>query len=286
MADNGQFICFNGKMIPATSPSLFHNNRGFCYGDALFETIHANGTRIQFFTEHYRRITTHLSLLKIKPPRFFGPQNLEEAMTKLLNKNRILKGARLRLSVFRNSGGYYTPQTNESSYLITATPLEEDLYTLNKKGLKIDIFRDIHKPLNRFSNMKTANSLLYIMAGIKKSENGVDDMILVNEKGNLCEGIASNLFLVKGKEIFTPPLGDGCVEGVMRGQLIRIAAENGFFCREKSLVENDLKEADEIFLSNAVKGITWVVAWKQKRYYKKISVMLTEALNKEQFPDT
>jgi len=286
MNNTKQFICLNGQMMPADNPAVMHTNRAFCYGDGLFETIHANGTRLQFFPSHYKRVTGHMSLLKMKPPPGFSEKKVEEQIVRLLNKNRLLKGARVRLAVFRNSGGYYTPATNESSFLIAATPLENDLYKLNRKGLCTAIYRDIMKPVNSFSNMKTSNSLLYIMAGVKKSETGMDDMIILNDKGRLCEGISSNLFIVKNGELFTPPLSDGCVAGIMRSQILRIARKLGYSCHETSLLPEDLKNADEFFFTNAIAGIRWVVAWEKRRFYSKTAAFLSEELNLEQFGET
>ncbi len=283
MNSTKQFICLNGVMQESDKPAVSHTNRAFCYGDALFETIHANGTRLQFFPHHYRRLTNHMSILKMMQPNGFSQENLEAHIVRLLNKNRLLKGARIRLCVFRNSGGYYTPASNESSFLIEAVPIEHDLYALNKKGLRVEIYKELKKAVNFFSNMKTSNSLLFIMAGLKKTETGAGDMIILNDRGGLCEGISSNLFIVKGGELFTPSLSEGCVAGIMRSQILRIAREAGYKCHETALYENDLEKADELFLCNAIAGIRWVVAWEQKRYYSKTAAQLTEALNLDAF---
>lgn len=277
-----QFICLNGEMLPAGDPSLYHNNRAFCYGDALFETIHANGTRLQFFSEHYGRLSEGMKTLRMDQT-IPGKDILEGDLVRLLNKNHLYKGVRIRLSVFRNTGGFYSPQDNSVSYMAETIPLEHDHYTLNSKGLKTEIYKRLTKQADMLSNLKTANSILYIHAGIFKTEHKLDDCFIINTKGRLIEAISSNLFIVKDRTLYTPPLDEGCVAGIMRGQILRIAVTEGIDCMETPITEEDLISADECFLTNAVSGIRWVVAFRNKRFYNKTSGLLTASLNRELF---
>ena len=278
-----QFICLNGKVFPFGEPLLMHNNRAFCYGDAIFETIHANGTRMQFFTDHYRRLQKGMDLLHMKKESLPDKNTLEQTIDKLLNKNHLYNGVRIRLSVFRNTGGFYTPQDNTVSYLIETLPLPDDEYRLNKKGLKTGVFKGLLKQADSLANLKTSNSLLYIHAGLFCKEQGIDDCFIMNTEGRLAESVSSNIFVLKNGILLTPSLDQGCVEGVMRLQIIRLAADLGIKCVEAPVHEEDLLEADECFLTNAITGIRWVVAFRHKRYYNKIANMLISALNREQF---
>lgn len=278
-----QYICLNGEMLPAGQPSLLHGNRAFCYGDALFETIHANGTKLQFFRDHYRRLENGMKILQMeKDPRLeAGP--LEYMLVRLLNKNHIYNGVRVRLSVFRNSGGYYTPSGGSCSFLAETTPLPDDRYRINEKGLKAGLFTGLTKQADNLANLKTANSMLYILAGLYSKKAGIDDSILLNTEKRLIESSCSNLFILLDGILFTPALTEGCVDGVMRRQIIRIASRAGHECSESQITEKDLLLADECFLTNAITGIRWVVAYKQKRYFSKTSRFLVEELNREQF---
>ncbi len=269
-------------MLPAGEPSLYHNNRAFCYGDALFETIHANGTSLQFFSEHYNRLSEGMQTLRMDHT-IPGNDALEADLVRLLNKNHLYKGVRIRLSVFRNTGGFYSPQDNSVSYMAETIPLEHDHYTLNRKGLKTEVFKRLSKQADMLSNLKTANSLLYIHAGIFKSEQGLDDCFIINTEDRLIEAISSNLFIIKDKTLYTPPLDEGCVAGIMRGQIIRIAGNERIECMEVPVTEEDLLTADECFLTNAISGIRWVLAFRNKRFYNKTSRLLTALLNREQF---
>ncbi len=278
------FICLNGEMLPAGEPSLMHTNRAFCYGDALFETMHANGTKLQFFPAHYSRLEKGMQKLKMEKNGLPDAGNLEALIVKLLNKNHLYKGVRVRLSVFRNTGGFYTPRNNLVSYLAETLPLPDDKYRLNEKGFKTAVFKELSKQADKLANLKTANSLLYISAGMFCKEAGIDDCFILNTEGRLIESVSSNLFLMKEGILLTPALDEGCVAGIMREQIIRIAAKEGLECRQSRISEEDLLSADECFLTNAIAGIRWVVAYRHKRYYSKTARMLVASLNREQFP--
>jgi branched-subunit amino acid aminotransferase/4-amino-4-deoxychorismate lyase len=270
-------------MLPAGEPWLYHNNRAFCYGDALFETIHANGTKLQFFPDHYNRLMEGMKTLMMEEKSLPGMAILESYLVRLLNKNHLYNGVRVRFSIFRNQGGLYTPEDNSVSFLAETQPLTHDRYVINEKGLKTDIFTALLKQPDSLANLKTANALLYIKAGLFKREAGLDDCFILNTEGRLVESISSNLFLIRKGVLFTPALAEGCVAGIMRKQILRIAGVEGIECVETKLGTEDLLSADECFLTNALKGIEWVVAFRQNRYFSKTSRLLVSALNKDQF---
>ena len=166
------------------------------------------------------------------------------------------------------------------SYFCETEYIENDYYELNQKGLIIDLYKDLRKPVNILSNLKSSNSLVYIMAGMYAKENNMDDCILLNENNNLVEGISSNIFLIKGDKIFTPPLKDGPVAGIMRKQILKIADNYGLkISFEDSLNENNLLEADEVFFTNAIQGIRWVLAFKDRRYFNNMAKQFVDKLN-------
>jgi branched-chain amino acid aminotransferase len=275
-----KYINLNGEFYDSQSPVLSHLNRGFLYGDALFETMHANGTQIQFFEDHIKRLTEGMKKLKMILPESFITQSIEKQIVKLLRKNRHLKGARIRLTVFRDEGGKYTPQTNEVSYLIDSEKLPTDQYELNKKGLQVDLFSELKKPLNYLSNLKTTNDLIYVLAGNFKKEHNLDECILINQKNEVCEAISSNLFLVKEDVIKTPPLNSGCLNGIMRKKIIEYAEISGMkISKDYPVAPQELLECDEIFLTNAIKGIQWVSGFRQKRFFKTTAQKLMQKLN-------
>jgi branched-chain amino acid aminotransferase len=150
---------------------------------------------------------------------------------------------------------------------------------LNDEGFVIDLYNEIKKPVNKISNFKTTSALPYVMAGIYAREKKLNDVLLVNDTNNIIESTNSNIFIVCNGVLYTPGLTDGCVAGVMRMQIINLALENKFKVYECGLTPQNLLIADEVFLTNAVKGMQWVVSYKMKRYFNKVTRELLGLLN-------
>lgn len=271
---------YNGHLISLYEPAISFTNRSFRYGDSLFESIRFTNGKITFLSDHIKRIKLSMTSLRMNVPAEFTSANIEQLMFHLLEQNQIKNEARIRLTVFRNEGGYYTPQTNDISFLIETEQLNCPVgYTLNQKGLWIDVYAEIKKQANKISNLKTGNALLYVMAGITKNSLKLDDCLLVNENGHIIETINSNIFVIKNGTLYTSPISDGCIDGVMRKQILDIAAQNKILAFEQSLTVHTLTNGDEVFLTNAIKGIQWVGQFKNKFYTNEKSVFFTEKLN-------
>jgi branched-chain amino acid aminotransferase len=256
-------VCLNGKMISGDEPILNAANRGFRYGDALFETMKLKDGKIQLVSHHFERLFAGLSLLKMDIPKFFTQEKLLEGIIQLCKRNKCEELARIRLTVFRSEGELFSPN-NSLQYLIECWPLNEENNKLNENGFVIDIFPDARKACDKFSNLKSANYLPNIMAALYAKENKLNDCLLLNAQGHICEAVIANIFWIKNEIIYTPPLSEGCVAGVMRRYLI----EQLKAVKEKPCDIKDLGEANEIFLTNAIKGIRWVKQFKNKIYKK------------------
>ncbi|TRX70884.1 aminotransferase class IV [Carboxylicivirga sp. M1479] len=279
--DQAAYISLNGIKIKEDKPVFYTANRAFRYGDALFETIRCMHQKPAYFQDHYQRLINGMSLLKMDIKSLPPANILSEQISSLIQKNKLFGDVRVRLTVFREDGGLYTPSSNKVNCLIETSHLSSSPYQLNSKGLLVDIFDDEQKAMSRISLYKTANSLLFILAGIYKTEQKKDDVLICNAKHELIEGLASNLFWIKDGTVFTPLRSSGCVDGVMRKQVIRILRSNKIPILEVGGTNFEtLLAADEIFLSNAIQGIQWVVGLKDKRYFcnmsKKISRLLHE----------
>jgi len=277
----GQFICYNGEIIRKTEINIPYNNRAFKYGDGAFETIRVYKKEPLFYSEHIKRLSFALELLKIDYSVDFFKTTLVQNIEHLLNANKFFAGSKIRLTVFRDADGLYTPTKNKMAYLIEAEELENELYTLNKKGLNIGIYNDVKISYNEFSSFKTINSFPYILAGIYKKQNGFDDCILVNNSNNLIEGISSNLFILKDKTLFTAGTESGCINGVMRNIIIDVALSKSMTVFDEAVIkESDLLTADEVFFTNVISGVRWVLSYKKKRFYNKFSKILIAEINK------
>lgn len=275
------FVNLNGEILSADQPVLMTGNRAFRYGDALFETIRLMHGEILFFDRHLERLKKGMNLLGMKWRDDFTFHNLYLLIRHLDQMNELKGNGRVRIQVFRNEGGRYTPAANDVSFLIEAEPLSKVEYQLNENPLRIDVYTEIEKSKNKFSNIKSSNSLIYIMAGIYKELQGLDDCIILNHGGKVCEGIGSNVFLVSKDEILTPALSEGCIQGIMREHLIELLRKRGKKIQEDSVTIDHVLKADEVFLTNVIEGIRWVGAFGQKRYFNSTSRWLFSELNEE-----
>lgn len=279
-----RYVILNGKALKNNEPVFMHFNRAFRYGDAIFETLHANGTEIQFFSKHFERLKKAVQTLKMKFPVNLTESLLYAEAKSLLVRNKLFQGAKVRITFFREGAGTYLPQTNEISYFIETEKIESDKYELNKKGIILGLYTEIKKPIGPFFSFKSSNAQFYVLASIYKNQHSFDDVLLMNENDNIVEATSSNIFLVKKNQIYTPSTEEGCVEGIMRSIIIDLAIKRRITVFDDCIItDKDLLEADEVFLTNAVKGITWILAYKNRRYFNKISKILTNELNKIAF---
>jgi len=280
------YVWLNGQFFADDQAIFSVHNRAFQYGDGIFETIHAFGTTARHLEIHCKRMVKGMKLLNLEVPSFFSVAFLENEISRLLNKNRIFGSARVRVTAFRTDGGFFTPTTSKVSLVIESKPLQNNFYEFNKKGLIVDFFTQLRKPINDLSSLKTCSSLLYVMAGLHKAKLGVDDCLLINDQNRVAEAISSNLFFAVGENLYTPALDEGCVEGVMRHLVIAQAEKLKIKVFDKAMVEpSELLLADELFLTNAVKGIQWVVGLKDRRYFSSISRAISREVNRITFPD-
>lgn len=254
-------------------------NRAFLYGDGVFESMRAKNGRIHLLGMHLDRLRKSLDILSIDYTEDLLLE-LRSALSESLKKNRLLKAARLRLTVFREGEGKFLPKSNRANYLIQVEALEGD-FSLNHQGMKLALARNNRLYANPYSAIKTIGSQIYIQAALEKQAREVDELILLNQQGDLVEGCHSNLFIRKGKSVFSPPLSSGCLAGVMRARLFKLIPEMGHELSETELKEQDLIEADEVFLTNSISGVQWVGSYEKKRYFSNLSKQLIEKLGSE-----
>ena len=274
-----QFINFNGSIISSDHQIFPISNRGFRYGDGLFESMRYMNGKLKFPDLHIDRVLKGMKVLKLENSFYLDSWLLREKVDELARRNKIGPNARFRLTVFRDSGGLYSPDSNKMAYVLESQSLDESQYTFNNKGLIIDVYDELTKPINILSNLKTCNSLIYVLAGIFKNQYILDEAMILNQHGFLCESISSNVFVVYDKKLYTPSLNEGCIGGVMRQVVMRLAKENGIELVEAQVNPDILNEADEVFITNAAKGIQWVMGYNSKRYFNEMSKFLSEKLN-------
>lgn len=276
-----KYLCYNGELQLASEATIHTDNRCFNYGDGIFETVRCLNSKALFFNKHYQRLANSLKALKIKLPAEYNQAYFESLIYRLLQRNRLYQGARVRITAFRNTGGLYTPTLNTVSFIITAFALETERYELAPKGLMVDIYTENKKPINILSSLKTCNSLFYIMAGLWKKEHDLDDCLILNHNNRIIEGLSSNIFLVKDKTLFATTDNCGCIKGTMQSTIADVSKECNLKLKlSNGFDESDLLNADEVLLTNAIQGVNYVSAYKTRRYYHSTASELTKALNR------
>ncbi len=243
--------------MPANEPVLMADNRSYRYGDGFFETMQVYQGKILLEELHAQRLTKTLALLQFHLPVHLSFEKLKTEIVSLCQKNNCEKNARIRLSFSRGLGGLFEGNPT-ADYCIECWPLEQNIKELNPNGLEIGIFPDARKSMDRFSGIKSASFQSYALAALYAKEQKWNDALLLNTNGNLTDSTIANIFLLINGKLITPSLDQGCIDGVMRRHIIRVMQENGLIVEERPVHPDDLRQADEIFLSNAIRGIRWV----------------------------
>lgn len=276
---NVLYVNNNGAVLPNQGATIAAGNRSYLYGDGLFESIRIlNGHPINI-ENHFNRLMTAAKALKMRVPAFYTHVFFEDKIKEIIELSGIKEGGKCRISLDRALGGTYLPETNEISYFIEVYPYDSNYFELNSKGYEIDVYQDLKKQKNFLANYKTKNGLLYVMTAITAKEKNLDDLLIVNEKDTIIESSNSNLFVVSNGVLYTPGLEEGCLAGTMRMQIINIAIQHGIKVYECSIFPQNLLAADEIFLTNAIRGIVWVGGYRTKRYFNVVARKLQSYLN-------
>jgi len=273
------YIYHNGVFMNSEEPSIYISNRGFKYADGFFETIRLINGKTVFFTNHFTRVLEAMKAFKFNTPEGFSQNRLKEEIHALAEKNGITQGGRVRVTFSRKSSGFYSPDSNEMEYVIESYAKNDNAFVLNDTGKVVDLYPAMKKQINKFSTFKTLNCQLYIHASIFAKEKLIDDALIQNEKFGIIESTVSNIFLVSNGVLYTPGLSEGCVGGTMRMAIVNLALQNSIKVYECNLTPQNLLAADEIFLSNAISGVSWVSSYRTKRYFNNTSKRIIELLN-------
>lgn len=252
-------ICFNGQFISADQPIFTPENPSFKWGDGIFETIKVSNGKIILQPYHFDRVFLSLKLLRMDHDEDFNQDNLAAAILTLCELNSCLQLARVRLAIFRN-------EKNFAEWVIEAFTIPASFNQWNEKGWEIDLYPFARKQTDAFANLKSSSYLPYVMAGKFAREKQIDEAIVLNTSNKICDGSKTNIFLLSKKQLQTPALHQGCINGVMRRHIITELKIQGWQIKQEEIGLEDLLEADEIFLTNAIIGLRWVRAFRDQTY--------------------
>lgn len=274
-------INFNGKITNLSDQLI--NNRAFLYGDAVFETLIIFNDKILFWEDHYFRLMSSMRIIRLDIPDKYTPEFLKENIIKIHNNISQTGNSRIRINIYRSSGGKYKPEKNTPFFIISCESINYNTYELNKGHYEVDLYKDYYLDNQLISSIKSNNKIINVVASIYASENGFDNCILLNKDKLVSEFINSNIFIIKDEKIYTPTLKSGCLNGVVRKNLFKILSSSSFQLCEQDLSTFDITQSDEIFGTNIAQGIFSVTKFRKKNYdcskTKKIITMLNDFIS-------
>lgn len=270
--------------MPLSDLKIGIHNRAFRYGDGIFESIRMCAGKMPLWAFHYERLREGMKALRIDIPTHYSVDFFRNEIEKLTGLENNL---RIRLSVNRCAGGLYTPLSNIPEFLIEVTPANESHFPKHPNGLVLGWYDEA--PIlskTRLAGIKSANALPYILAAQHRKTYNLDDCLICNEKGNIAEAVSSNIFVIKDGKLITPHLRSGCVAGVMRRAIIKMAKNLNIKIKEQiAMHPKHIFNADGIFLTNAVQGIRWVKKVEHTEFSKPQMVDILQAeINKFSCP--
>ena len=258
----------NGEIVSAVQLEM--NNRSFLYGDGLFERLRLFNGKVFNRQNHYKRLSFALNELQLDIS--VSVDELFEQVEYLAHQNG-LTSCSARISIYRNSGGLYTPETLLASYVIETMGEASDCFSLGD-GLQIGVYDNHLKSKGLLSTIKSSSANLYVLASLEKKRKKLDELLLLNSDKRPIEGTNSNLFIFKEGKIFTSPLFEGPLLGCMRSLVL-----DHFAVEEVALNIKDIQTADEIFFTNC-NGVRYVKKFGQyDDYTNTISKKVVKRLN-------
>ena len=271
---------FNGELLEDNTSFLNEKNRGVQLGDAVFEELRVLNGDIIFLEDHYLRLMSSMRILRMEIPMNFTMEFMEEEILKGLSENDLKEAKQIKFTVFRNSQADFSKSDNSISYFITSDTLTNPFFILNEGAYEVELFKDFYKNSSMLSNLDTNNKVLNVVGAIYAQENDYQDCLLLNERKQVIEALNGNLFVVKGNQIKTAPLTDGCINSILRKKLIDIVSKiNDFEFIEDSISPFELQKADELFIINNIDGIISISKYRKKDFVNTTAKNLIGKLN-------
>ena len=245
-------VNLNGELANAERPLIAVQNRAFRYGDGLFETMKCVKGVIALQHLHFERLFFGMNQLMFQVPGWFTTEFLGQQIQQLITANNHQSMSRIRLMVFRGSGGLYDANLAELNFLIESVPLSVPGVNEN---LVIGFYDKARKSQDVFASLKSNSFLPYVVAAHHAKNAGWHDAIILNTSDRVADATIANVFIIKNNNISTPALSEGCVAGVMRRFLLGKLRSAAYHVSETGITREALYAADEVFLTNAVSGI-------------------------------
>lgn len=270
----------NSNGILAANAGTIEANRGFLFGDGVFETVKIVDNKVLFLEDHYFRLMSGMRIVRMRIPMDFTMEHFEQQLLATAAASDCAGSARVRITVYRDASGRYLPDSNNVSYVISASALPFAAYTIADVTYEVELYKDFYITRQLLSTVKSTNRIINVIGSIFGEENGLQNCLLLNDAKNIVEALNGNIFMVSGSRIVTPPLSEGCLNGVLRKQIIEMLKKNSDFEFEETVISPfDLQKADELFITNVISGIQPITKYRKKEYSTTIARQLCTALN-------
>lgn len=264
-------------MHKADQPLILPDNRSFRYGDGFFETMKMVDAQLPLGDLHFERLFHSLDRMGFERPAHFNRAYLEAQIKQVVAKNGHTRLARIRLTIFRGEGGLYDPVSDFPHHLVQSWELNPVSNQLNENGLILGLYGQALKTCDDFSSVKSNNYLPYLMAARYAKKMHWNEALVLNHAGCVADATIANVFIGVNGVIKTPALTEGPVAGVMRQYLLREARKAGYAVEEGKIYPDDLRDATDLFLTNAINGIRWVKQCGENGYGKELASGLYES---------
>jgi len=271
-------IWLNNRFVEAREAKMPVTDRGFQYGDGVFETMRAYAGVVFGLEAHTARLSRACRTLRIPLP--YRRKRLAGIVRRALTVNG-LASAYIRVAVTRGEGRFGIAHADRfrPNLVVTAKEFEGYPAWMHSRGITAFVATIRQNERSPLAGVKSLNFLHYIMARREAQDAGCDEAILLNTKDEVAEAATSNIFLVKRGRLITPALSCGILAGITRGRIIAIARKLGISVAERRVKPSELATADEIFLTNSLAEVLPVVRIGKRRIGRGTPGNLTKLLH-------
>jgi branched-chain amino acid aminotransferase len=245
-------IFHNDRLLPIENVRLSPGQAGLICGWGLFTTMRIVRGEAFAYERHWRRLEKDAAIIRMPMP--FAGTRVRVNLQEVIRANDVSGGCARIYLVYNQVGFWRSDEATPAVDLVMYTaPLPE-----YREPVRLAVRQHGRHAASPLAGVKTISWLANVWSVAEAQREGFDEVILLNERGEVAECTAANVYLVKHDKIFTPPLSSGCLEGVTRGILLEIASEAGVTVKEQILRPEDLYAADEVFITSTNRNVIGV----------------------------
>jgi branched-chain amino acid aminotransferase len=245
-------VFHNDRLLPIEKVRLSPGQAGLINGWGLFTTLRIVRGEAFAFERHWRRLEKDAAIIRLPMP-YAGPR-VRVQLQEVIRANKVAEGCARIYLVYNQVGFFRSDESQPTVDLIISTaPLPE-----YREPLRLTVREHGRHAASALTGVKTISWLNNVWSVAQAQQEGFDEVVMLNERGEVAECTAANIYAVKGNLVLAPPLSSGCLEGVTRGILFEIAGEAGTAVKEQTLKLEDFYTADEVFLSSTNRNVIGV----------------------------